>query len=122
MTNNPNDAVPSASQPAGYGSSAPYSSGPVAGEKKTLSLISMITGILGVLLIITTWPAILLGIAAVVLGHLGQRREKVAGKGFWVTGLITGYLAIVGGVIWLIVSIAIFAALQSGEFGNVPTY
>ncbi len=122
MTDYPNDSVPPASQPASYGSAAPYSGGPATGGKKTLSIISMILGIVGVLLIITTWPAILLGIGAVVLGHLGQRREKVAGKGFWITGLITGYLAILGGIIWLVVSIAFLAALQNGQFDTIPTY
>ena len=115
MTDPINDSSPS-SQPSAYSQSGVPATG-----KKTLSIVSMILGIVGVLLILTTWPAVLFGIAAVITGHLAQRREKVAGRGFWITGLITGYVAIVAGIIWLIVSIAILAALNNGDFSTVPT-
>jgi len=99
------DSSSAYSQPA-------YSSGQPTGEKKTLSIISMIAGILGVVSGFFGF-GLLFAIAAVVLGHLGQRRERVAGKPFWLTGLITGYLGIAINAIVLIIAIAAFAAVAN---------
>ena len=40
----------------------------------------------------------LLSVAAVITGHIAQRRERAA-KPFWLTGLITGYVGIGLGVL-----------------------
>ena len=74
-----------------YASGNPYAGTP-APKVAVLSLISMIVGILGVLGFLSGW-GILPALAAVVLGHLGQRKEKQA-KALWLTGLITGYVGI----------------------------
>jgi uncharacterized membrane protein len=48
-------------------------------------------------------------IAAVILGHLGQRRQPYA-RPFWLTGLITGYIALGISLIWGVYFIAIIIA------------
>ncbi|WP_207454204.1 hypothetical protein [Desertivibrio insolitus] len=98
---------PPASYPAGnYGSPAPQ-------QSKTLSIIGMSLGILGVLTGFFGW-GLLFSIGAVVLGHMGQRRETAA-KPFWLTALITGYVGIAINVIVLILLIlAIVAAISVG--------
>ena len=53
----------------------------------------MILGILAFLANSIFGIGLLPGIAAVVTGHMSQKRQPHA-KGFWLTGLITGYIAI----------------------------
>jgi hypothetical protein len=79
-----------------------------------LSIISLVAGIIGILgfPVVAFIPIIggVLGLfipaAAVVLGFLGRRKEPAA-KGFWLTGLITGFvgvlLAIISIVVWGII-------------------
>jgi hypothetical protein len=100
--------------PAGgspYGS--PYGSqGAPSGEKKTLSLISMITGIVGVVAFGWFLPA---SIAAVILGFMGKKREPAA-KGFWLTGIITGFVGIALTIIVVgLVVLAFIAAATSSS-------
>jgi hypothetical protein len=97
---------PPAAYPAGnYGGTAPQS--------KTLSLIGMILGILGVLSGFFGW-GLLFAIGAVVLGHLGKRREPTA-KPFWLTALITGYIGIALNVVVLGLAIIVaIAAINAG--------
>lgn len=88
---------------------APYSGIPVAAPSKTLSLIGMIAGIVGVVAFGWFVPA---SIAALILGMMGKKREGLSAKGFWLTAIITGWVGVgltvlvVGGVIL----IAILAA------------
>jgi hypothetical protein len=91
----------------------PYAPPPIAAAATpVLSIISMIVGILG-FLIGFFGLGLLFAIGAVVLGHLGQRKEPAA-KGFWLTGLITGYVGILVNVVviifWIIATIALLNA------------
>ena len=52
----------------------------------------MVTGIAG-LLFTFIGMGFLPALAAVVLGHLAQKKQKYA-RPFWLTGLITGYVGI----------------------------
>jgi type IV pilus assembly protein PilA len=90
-----NSPPPSASQPGGY--PPQYAPDPAQG----LSIASMVTGIVGVLFFF--FPAAL---AAVIMGHIAQKKEPRA-KGFWITGLITGYVGLVVGIIVVLAAIAI---------------
>ena len=85
---------PAAGQPV-Y-AQAPYGYPPVA--PKGLSITSMVLGIVGLL---GFGFGALLSIAAIVTGHMAQRSQPHA-KGFWLTGLITGYIGLVIGVIGLV--------------------
>jgi hypothetical protein len=104
---------PYAAQPAGSPYGASYGGQPTGSpytaagstEPKTLSIISMITGIIGV--VSFGWFGIA-SIAALILGYMGKKREPAA-KGFWLTGIITGWVGValmilvVGGTILLLV-------------------
>lgn len=89
----------------------PYASPSGAPKAPVLSIISLISGIVGLL---SAWfyIGIVFGIAAVVLGHLGQRKEPQA-KGFWLTGLITGYLGIVVSIGWIIFTVVFASFIYS---------
>lgn len=70
---------------------------------KGLSVASMWLGVGGLLLSFFGF-GFFVNIAAVVTGHLATKRQPHA-RGFWLTGIITGYLGIafsaVYGLIWL---------------------
>jgi hypothetical protein len=71
-------------------------------EPKGLSIASMVCGIASVLL---GW-FLLPQVAAIVTGHLALRREP-SGKGMSITGLVLGYLCLLGyGAFWVFVIVA----------------
>jgi hypothetical protein len=64
---------------------------------KGLSITSMILGIAGVVFLSLGFlPAL----GAVITGHLASRSQPYA-KGFWMTGLVTGYIGIAISVIFV---------------------
>jgi hypothetical protein len=72
-------------------------------EPKTLSIASMVCGIASVIM---GW-ILLPQIAAIVTGHLALKREP-AGKGMSITGLVLGYLCLLGyGAFWLLAIIGL---------------
>ena len=84
--------------------------------KKTLSLIGMIAGIVGLLGVWIVFIPIIGSVlqlfipgAALVLGILGRKREGIPAKGFWITAIITGIVGVVIAIIALIGWIAIIA-------------
>jgi ABC-type branched-subunit amino acid transport system permease subunit len=87
-----------------YGAPAPAAKSPV------LSIISMITGILG---IVSFGWGFIFSIAAIVLGFLGRNKEPAA-RGFWLTGLITGFvgiaITIIGGII---LAVGVFSVINN---------
>ncbi|GER22902.1 hypothetical protein NCCP1664_13990 [Zafaria cholistanensis] len=82
---------------AGYGYQAP--------PARTLSLISMVLGIVS---IATLGATFFTQIAAVVLGHIALKREP-AGRGMALAGLIMGYVTIGLGILLVILAIILFA-------------
>lgn len=98
----PAPASPYGAPPASY---APAPAGPPQG----LAITSLVCGIGGLLLV---WIGLgfLASIAAVVTGHLAQKRQPYA-RGFWITGLITGYLGILIGLIFGIIIILSLIAI-----------
>lgn len=78
-------------------------------EPKTLSIASMVCGIASVIM---GW-ILLPQIAAIVTGHLALKREP-AGKGMSITGLVLGYLCLLGyGAVWLLAIIGLAIAGSS---------
>jgi len=89
-------------QPA-YGQPAYY--GMPAQQPKGLSIASMVCGISSVLLGWFMIPQI----AAIITGHLALRREP-SGKGMSITGLVLGYLCLLGyGAFWLVLIIGLMS-------------
>lgn len=90
-------------QPNPYGQPA-YFGMPVQ-EPKGLSIASMVCGIASLILGWIMIPQV----AAIVTGHLALRREPSA-KGMSITGLVLGYLCLLGyGAMWLIFIIALMS-------------
>jgi GYF domain 2/Domain of unknown function (DUF4190) len=72
----------------------------VVKESNGLAIAAMICGILALVTFCIWCTAIPLGIAAVIMGHIGLARSKSPhyagkGRGLAITGLITGYLAVI---------------------------
>lgn len=90
-------------QPAGY----PYAA-PIVKKAPGLALAAMILGIVGVVTGFFVFGA-LLGIAAIILGALSLKKVKEAGagKGFAITGIVTGAVAILFSLCMLFVYISV---------------
>jgi len=95
-------AAPAAAQPNPYAASAPpqpYNYGPyVPQPPQGLSIVSMVLGIVGLLLSFGG-AGFLLNVAAVITGHMATRRQPYA-KGFWLTGIVTGYVGLAFSLLW----------------------
>jgi hypothetical protein len=74
----------------------------------------MVLGIVGILFFAVF--GFLVSVAAVITGHIAQRSQPYA-KGFWITGLITGYVGIgislLFGLVFLLIAIGSFASYSS---------
>lgn len=85
---------------------------PPTGPPQGLAIASMVCGIVGLLFF---GFGLLISVAAVILGHLAQQRQAYA-RGFWITGLITGYvgvgLALIVGIFFLFFFVAVFSAFS----------
>jgi hypothetical protein len=94
-------------QPAGpYGQPGYYG---MPAEPKTLSIASMVCGIASVIM---GW-ILLPQIAAIITGHMALKREPT-GKGMSITGLVLGYLCLLGyGAFWLLAIIGLAIASTS---------
>ena len=90
-------------QPAGY----PYAA-PIVKKAPGLALAAMILGIVGVVTGFFVFGA-LLGIAAIILGALSLKKVKEAGagKGFAITGIVTGAVAVLFSLFMLFVYISV---------------
>jgi len=92
----------------------PYAPG-VPGPARGLSITSMVLGIVGVLF---GGFGLLISIAAVITGHMAQRRQPYA-KPFWLTGIITGYFGILIGLVVtaFFIFIIVLGVSQGGSGG-----
>ena len=98
-----------------YGTQA-YAGYPVAPtQPRALSITSMSLGIAG--LVFGAFIPGLISIAAVITGHIGQRREPHA-KPFWLTGIITGYI----GIAFTLLFWGIMLAVWIGAMSSLSTY
>jgi hypothetical protein len=97
--------------------SAPYTPAPAPAKSPVLSILSLIFGILGVVLSLFLFGAgFLPGAAAVVLGFLGRRKEPQA-RGMWLTGLITGFVAVgIAIIIWIGLAVIFGIASASNNY------
>jgi Domain of unknown function (DUF4190) len=95
-------------QPGAYAQPGPYAQPAYYGmapQPKGLSITSMVCGISSVLLGWFLIPQI----AAIITGHLALGREP-SGKGMSITGLVLGYLCLLGyGAFWLLLVIGLMA-------------
>ncbi|TFD75073.1 DUF4190 domain-containing protein [Cryobacterium sp. Sr8] len=95
-----------AGQPQQYGQQ-PYGQ-PYPGQEKynVLSIIAMVTGILGISLV------------AIITGHIGLSqigRTQEKGRGFAIAGLILGYLGLLAGIAAVIFFFVVMAAYETSS-------
>ena len=108
--------APPAYAPPTMGPPPAYAYGPgVVAPASGLSIASMILGIASVVLA-CVYIGGLVGIGAVITGHLATRRQPHA-RGFWLTGLITGYVGIAIGAFEIIVVVIIFVSYSTNPTG-----
>lgn len=87
----------------------------VAGQNKTLAIISLVCGILGLTLCCGSF---IVSLAALILGFMAKGKAssnpaQYGGAGLALGGIISGALGLVGGVIVWIIYIFYFAAIMS---------
>lgn len=100
---------------AAYGQPAPGYAQPYgepAAKSPILSILSLVGGIVGIVLNLAWGIGFLFGIAAIVLGFIGRRKEPQA-RGFWLTGIILGFVSVAIAIIFWIVLGVFFASLSS---------
>lgn len=99
--------APGYGQPA-YGQPAPGYAQPYAqpaAKSPILSILSLVGGIVGIVLTFAWGIGFLFGVAAIVLGFIGRNKEPQA-KGFWLTGIILGFVSVAIAIIfWIVLGI-----------------
>lgn len=81
----------------------PAVSGPVPGgrtprEPRALSVLSLVTGVLGIVTVLfTLGVTVVLSVVGIVTGHLASGREPRS-RTLWLTGLVTGYVGLLAAV------------------------
>lgn len=88
----------------GYGNPYAPQPGPYAPPVRTLSLVSLVLGIIGV---ITFGFFILPQLGAIITGHLALAREP-EGRGMAIAGLAMGYTVLVLFVLLMVLIFAVF--------------
>ncbi|MBN9632521.1 MAG: hypothetical protein J0I18_18255, partial [Actinobacteria bacterium] len=76
-----------------------------AAKSPILSILSLIGGIVGIVLTFAWGIGFLFGVAGIVLGFIGRSKEPQA-KGFWLTGIILGFVSVAIAIIfWIVLGI-----------------
>lgn len=78
-------------------------------QAKGFAATALVLGILALLSSFFGWVAIVLGVAAIVFGVLALKKSQP--RGLWLTGIITGSLGVVGGIIVLVIAAMLMSAL-----------
>ncbi|WP_285115773.1 hypothetical protein [Leifsonia sp. fls2-241-R2A-40a] len=110
----PYSQQPYGGQPA-YGQPAPGYAQPYgqpAAKSPILSILSLVGGIVGIVINLAWGIGFLFGVAAIVLGFIGRNKEPHA-RGFWLTGIILGFVSIAIAIIYWIILAVIFASLAN---------
>ena len=120
----PVNEAPVVAAPPTYAPQAAYAGQPgyvpqPAGPPQGISIASMVCGIVGLLFTLFAF-GFLPALAAVILGHIAQRKQPYA-KPFWLTGIITGYvgvaISLVTGAIVVFAFLALIFSTSGMYFG-----
>jgi hypothetical protein len=84
---------------------------------KGLAIASMVTGIVGVFFSLFYGLGLFPSIAAIITGHLAQKRQPYA-KGFWIAGLVTGYVGLLLSLIGVAILVFVIVLAASGGFND----
>jgi hypothetical protein len=92
--------------------------GYAAPPPRGLSITSMVLGIVGLVGSFIYGLGLLAVIAAVITGFIARKRQP-QGKGFWLTGLITGWVGIAICILWIVGLILLFTVfINNPQFRN----
>ena len=86
---------------------APVYAPVAAGPKQALSLTSFITGLAGLVFFFIPGLGFLAGLAGVIFGFIGRKREPSAPKWMTIVGIITGFVAILLNIIFIIATVIV---------------
>ncbi|WP_460512239.1 DUF4190 domain-containing protein [Frigoribacterium salinisoli] len=90
---------------------------PVASPPRTLSVLSLVAGAVGLsTTLVTLGLTVVVAVAGIVLGHLASRREP-ASRGLWLAGLITGYVGVLATICLWVGLLAFWLALVASTAG-----
>jgi hypothetical protein len=103
---------PGQAAPGAYPPNYAYTPAPPRG----LSIASMVLGIASIVFSIYGF-GLFPGIAAVITGHLGRKRQPAA-RGFSLAGLITGYVGIGIALLWIAGIIVVVVIGVNGGFDD----
>jgi hypothetical protein len=94
----------------------------IPAPKRTLSVVALAFGVVG-LLSSLVGVGLVFALVAVILGHLGSRREPAA-RAIAVTGVIAGYLGLAVSVVWWIVTLAalLVPVFAVGILAGIPFF
>jgi len=113
--------APANPYPANLYPANPYAATP-AKKQPMLSIFAMIAGIIGLLggaiafiPFIGGFLGLFFPVAAVVLGFLGKKREPQA-RGFWITGIVTGFVAVGLMLLSIVLWAIVFATANSNNY------
>jgi hypothetical protein len=115
--------------PPAYGAPGvnPYAPAAPTAKPAILSILSLVAGIIGIIgLPVAFVPfvggimALFLPAGAIVLGFLGKSKEPQA-RGFWLTGIITGFVGVAIALLSIIIWGIVFAS-YSGDTLPAPQY
>ncbi|HET8957019.1 MAG TPA: DUF4190 domain-containing protein [Microcella sp.] len=93
---------------------------PPTAPSQTLAVVSLVTGIVGIVLSFVAGLGILPAIAGVVTGHMALKREPHA-RGLAIAGLSTGYVGLALSIVFAVVIVAplILAWLFIASYGSM---
>jgi hypothetical protein len=99
----------------------PAYGGPPVAPKNGLGIAALIFGILSILAFWTFGFGILLGVIAVILGVIGRgrvKRREATNGGVATTGIVLGILGIIGGAVFIALSVWVFNAVGGQDFAS----
>ena len=102
----------------------PYPPAPPGGQGGSgMATASLVLGIVGIATFLFCGLGALLGLLAVIFGAVSLSNARKAGGAPWVgrarAGLITGIVALVLGIGFLVVSVVISATTEDDDFGGI---
>jgi len=87
-----------------------------AGQKKGIAIAGMVLGILSIILFFTSWVAMIIGIAGIILSIIALKKvnkdpKNYGGRGMAITGIICGAVGLVLAAVALVITIIFISYL-----------
>ena len=88
-----------------------------AGQKKGIAITGMVLGILSIILFFTSWVAMIIGIAGIILSIITLKKankdpKNYGGRGMAIAGIICGAVGLVLAAVVLVITIVFISYLS----------